>query len=44
MKFSNITKAAFIRRPNRFIAEVNIDGRIEIVHVKNVDVVSVIEY
>ena len=35
MKYSNITKAAFIRRPNRFIAEVNIDGRIEIVHVKN---------
>lgn len=35
MKYSNITKSAFIRRPNRFIAEVNIDGRIEIVHVKN---------
>lgn len=35
MKYPNITKAKFIRRPNRFIAEVEIDGRKEIVHVKN---------
>ena len=33
--YDNITKAKFINRPNRFIAEVEIDGRKEIVHVKN---------
>lgn len=35
MKYNNITRAIFIKRPNRFIAEVDIDGRREIVHVKN---------
>lgn len=35
MEYSNITCGTFIKRPNRFIAEVNIDGRKEIVHVKN---------
>ncbi len=35
MKYDNITKASFIKRPNRFIAEVEIDGQKEIVHVKN---------
>ncbi|SCW50766.1 sugar fermentation stimulation protein A [Ruminococcaceae bacterium YRB3002] len=35
MRYSNITPARFVRRPNRFIAEVEIDGRREIVHVKN---------
>ena len=35
MIYDNITKAKFIRRPNRFIAEVEIDGLREIVHVKN---------
>jgi len=35
MKYENITKATFIKRPNRFIAEVDIDGHKEIVHVKN---------
>ncbi|SDA26633.1 sugar fermentation stimulation protein A [Ruminococcus sp. YE71] len=35
MKYSNITKGVFIARPNRFIAEVEIDGRRETVHVKN---------
>ena len=35
MKYANITKAAFIARPNRFIAQVEVDGRIETVHVKN---------
>ena len=35
MKYDNITKAAFVNRPNRFIAEVEIDGKREIVHVKN---------
>ncbi len=35
MTYDNITKAAFISRPNRFIAEVDIDGHRETVHVKN---------
>lgn len=35
MKYSNITQAVFIRRPNRFIAEVEVNGVKEIVHVKN---------
>lgn len=35
MKYNNITQATFINRPNRFIAEVDINGRREIVHVKN---------
>lgn len=35
MKYGNITKAKFISRPNRFIAEVEVDGKNEIVHVKN---------
>ena len=35
MKYDNITRATFIKRPNRFIAEVEIDGHKEIVHVKN---------
>ncbi len=35
MKYSNITKARFIDRPNRFVAHVELDGRIETVHVKN---------
>lgn len=35
MKYKNIVKAKFISRPNRFIAYVDIDGKTEIVHVKN---------
>lgn len=35
MKYDNITRATFLKRPNRFIAEVEIDGQKEIVHVKN---------
>ena len=35
MIYDNITKAKFIKRPNRFIAEVEIDGHRETVHVKN---------
>lgn len=35
MKYENIIKAKFISRPNRFIAEVEIDENIEIAHVKN---------
>ena len=35
MKYNNIKEARFIRRPNRFIAEICIDGKMEICHVKN---------
>ena len=35
MKYSNITKAVFLRRLNRFVAEVELDGLTETVHVKN---------
>ncbi len=35
MKYDNIIKATFLKRPNRFIAEVEIEGAREIVHVKN---------
>ena len=35
MKYSNIVIGKFIRRPNRFIAHVEIEGREEVVHVKN---------
>lgn len=35
MHYENVTEARFLRRPNRFIAEVELAGRSEIVHVKN---------
>ena len=35
MKYQNITRAVFLNRPNRFIAEVEINGTKETVHVKN---------
>lgn len=35
MEYKNIVKGKFIDRPNRFIAHVEIDGKIETVHVKN---------
>ena len=35
MKYLNIVKAKFICRPNRFIAFVEINGKKEVVHVKN---------
>ena len=35
LKYVNITRAVFLKRPNRFIAEEDIDGRKETVHVKN---------
>lgn len=35
MKYEKIYKAKFIDRPNRFIAHVELEGRIETVHVKN---------
>ena len=35
MKYSNITKAKFISRPNRFIAMAEVDGNETVCHVKN---------
>ncbi len=35
MTYDNITRAVFIDRPNRFVAHVEKDGKIETVHVKN---------
>ena len=35
MRYNNITRAIFLDRPNRFIANVDIEGQIETVHVKN---------
>ncbi len=35
MKYENIKRGVFVNRPNRFIAEVEIDGITERVHVKN---------
>ena len=35
MKYTNIKKAKFIARPNRFIANVEVDGNELVVHVKN---------
>jgi len=35
MNYKNIVQGKFISRPNRFIANVEIDGEVETVHVKN---------
>ena len=35
MKYKNMVPGTFQARPNRFIAHVEIDGRLEVVHVKN---------
>ena len=35
MKYNNMVPGIFLARPNRFIAHVEIDGKSEIVHVKN---------
>lgn len=35
MRYNNIHKGIFLSRPNRFIANVEIDGRVEVCHVKN---------
>lgn len=35
MKYKQVVKGKFISRPNRFIAKVEIDNEIQIVHVKN---------
>lgn len=35
MKYENMVEAAFLRRPNRFIAYIELDGQEQICHVKN---------
>lgn len=35
MVYDNIKEAVFINRPNRFIAHIEIEGKIEVAHVKN---------
>jgi sugar fermentation stimulation protein A len=35
MVYDNISEGVFMRRPNRFIAEVEINGAVEVCHVKN---------
>ena len=35
MVYNNVKKGIFLERPNRFIAYVEIEGKIEVVHVKN---------
>ena len=35
MKYEKIVKGTFLKRPNRFIAHIEIDGKEEICHVKN---------
>lgn len=35
MKYENIRRAKFLSRPNRFIANIEIEGKTEICHVKN---------
>lgn len=35
MKYENVVKGRFINRPNRFIAHVEINNKIEVCHVKN---------
>ncbi len=35
MRYENMVRGEFISRPNRFIANVQINGRIEVCHVKN---------
>ena len=35
MHYSKIQRATFLRRPNRFIAHIEVDGREEVCHVKN---------
>ena len=35
MKYDNIVSGTFLSRPNRFIANVNINGEVQVCHVKN---------
>ena len=35
MKYNNVEKARFVKRLNRFVAHINVDGNIHVCHVKN---------
>lgn len=35
MRYQEIKQGYFIARPNRFIAHIEIDGQVEVCHVKN---------
>ena len=35
MRYASVTEAVFRNRPNRFVAQVSLDGSVETVHVKN---------
>ena len=35
MKYENVVEGIFLSRPNRFVAEVDIEGKVHTVHVKN---------
>ena len=35
MKYERISKGTFLERPNRFIAYAELDGKTEVIHVKN---------
>ena len=35
MKYGKMARGVFLARPNRFVAHVQIDGRVEVCHVKN---------
>jgi len=35
MRYSNMKEGIFLKRPNRFIAHIEVDGKVEICHVKN---------
>ena len=37
MRYNRTVEARFVSRPNRFIAQVELDGKIETVHVKNTE-------
>ena len=40
MRYENMRAGLFLERPNRFIARVELDGRVETVHVKNTGMVE----
>ena len=35
MRYERVVKGRFLSRPNRFIAHVEMEGRVEVCHVKN---------
>ena len=37
LRYPNVTPAVFLSRPNRFVAQVLLEGEVITVHVKNTD-------